>query len=157
MSAIDRLEELLREAEEKAENLEEKLHSINSWAEYKWTIHSQIENDALPVPRIEMQWDDVSGNWYERTCTTSIIYPHFLGYSVKVPIDRTKVSGGKLNCAPDPTDFPFRQGAHFCHEAKVFGWPAFIRIGSTVWRYIGRDEEKCPIVSRLDTDGASVK
>ena len=130
MNAIERLEELLDEKDAKINELCEQIETFENDREWKWAKHHTIENDLLPVPRLELRWSNIED--YEKTCTYSIVYKHLLGFSVQIPLGQTKVSG-RMKDFDNVEDWkPFRDGAHFGNEMKQLNLPGFVVIGDEI-------------------------
>lgn len=124
-TAIERLERELNDRDIKIEELQEQIDGMKAHATWGWARHTMIEADAdpLPVPRLQIEAFNTSGDWYIAEWVYSMVYVHLLGHHVVVPLGHTRQTGGR---GPrDASDLPFRDGAHIRHEAKAFGWPAF--------------------------------
>lgn len=150
MTAVERLEALLDEKDQELAELQEQIQKQEDWMTWAWARHTQIDDDPLPTPRLEMEAVNDDGSWYVTTFRTSIVFKHFLGHSVRIPIDFTKRTGGR-NQAPSPSDWPWRQGAHFAHESQFFGWPAYVRIEDRLWLYKGRAEDRTPVMEEVSS------
>lgn len=128
---IAKLKREVRRAEERAEGLERQLDTNT----LGWSRHREWTEEDLPVPRLEMHWERTSEDGYERVALYVLVYRHFLdgcGDKPKieaVPMGLTRVSGGH-NRTPwfwnGAIETPFRDGAHFKHDAKHLGLPAFV-------------------------------
>lgn len=125
-TAIERLESALNERDYKIEDLQQEIDGLKEFATWAWSRHTTIEakDDPLPVPRLQIEVFNVSGDWYVSEWVYSMVYEHLLGHHVIVPMGHTKQTGGRGG-PRDVADLPFRDGAHIRHEAKAFGWPAF--------------------------------
>lgn len=123
---LERLERELNDADADREKLQEELDSLKEYATWAWARHKQIEKEAdpLPVPRLQIEGVNVSGDWYVTDWIYSMVYEHLLGHYCIVPLGHTRSTGGGRR-PPDADYTPFRDGAHIRHEAKTFGWPAF--------------------------------
>ena len=123
---LERLERELNNADIEREKLQEELDGLKAHATWGWSRHTQIESadDNLPVPRLQIEAFNTSGDWYVTEWVYSMVYEHLLGHHVVVPMGHTKQTGGRGR--HDSVErLPFRDGAHIRHEAKAFGWPAF--------------------------------
>lgn len=125
MTIIERLERDLNNADADREKLQDELDGLKEHATWGWSRHTQIEaaDDKLPVPRLQIEAINASGNWYVTEWIYSMVYEHLLGHHVVVPLGHTRQTGG--SGIRNTEHLPFRDGAHIRHEAKVFGWPAF--------------------------------
>lgn len=88
-------------------------------------------DDLLPAPRLELIATNAGDDWRETDWLYSMVYPHFLGHRVRVPLGYTRQRsgrGGKRTLY----DTPFRDGAHFQHDARTFGWPAYVIVDGEV-------------------------
>lgn len=134
MTEIERLMELLEEKDQKIAELEgdvreatEKEEERQRWAETFWTRHVKLEDDGgLPVPRLEIRWerDDVARSGYQWRANYNLVYRHFLGDIIAVPLGRTMV-GCEHPVRNGKIDTPFRDGAHIRHDAAQLGLPAY--------------------------------
>lgn len=135
-TALDRLNEILDQrdnelsaARERIKELEQMLHGAeNGWSAHRETAKEQ----SLPVPRLEMEISrtgEMSMEWEYR-----LIMRHLLGHCVIVPLGHTRSTGSLQSWPPrDKAEdgsaklrLPFRDGAHFNHDAQAFGCPAFV-------------------------------
>ncbi len=93
---------------------------------WRWARHAELPKDQLlPVPRLEIWYDANESDDYNRVWIYRMVYRHFLGHCVAVPLGCTKQGGGRES--DDLLDYiPFRDGAHINHDARVFGWPMYI-------------------------------
>lgn len=126
MTVIERLEQDLNNADAEREKLQEELDGLKEHATWGWSRHTEIAagNDKLPVPRLQMTAINVSGDWYVTDFISSMVYKHFLGHHVIVPIGHTRRTGGSGGSFDGR--LPFRDGAHIKHDARMFNWPAFL-------------------------------
>lgn len=126
--AADRLASQLEEADERIMELENEVERFKDAR--PWTEHEDVENDNLnlPVPRLEMLWEHGEFRYgYQYRCKYRMVYRHFLGQCVAVPLGETLV-GTKLQ--PDhygEINIPFRDGAHIKSEARSLNLPAYVR------------------------------
>ncbi len=131
MNAIERLEKLLDEKDNEIETLSDKIQELEDHSEYDWAWarHFKIETDeiGLPIPRLELRCEKLDDGWYNFEWLYGIVYRHFLGHGMFIPLGLTKVGGlGKPPIYEDGTIMtPFREGAHFRHDAKHFGMPIY--------------------------------
>ena len=130
MNAIERLEELLDEKDSEIDRLHDEIEALESDRTWKWTLHSSIEDDPLPVPRLELRWSNIED--HEKICTYSLVYKHLLGESITVPLGQTKVSGRMLSFENIEAWKPFRDGAHFYNEMEQLNLPGFVVIGDKI-------------------------
>lgn len=126
---LDNKDDDIRALQKRVEGLEQMLRG----AESGWAMHRDAPAEqVLPVPRLEVEikrTGHLSMEWEYR-----LVMRHFLGHCVVVPLGHTRSTGG----TPDPwpprerqqdgtvrMQLPFRDGCHFNHDAKAFGWPAY--------------------------------
>lgn len=130
LMVIQRLERLLDERDKEVERLENRLQEWTEKDEVdpNWWRHKEIEKiDYLPVPRLQMELvENVEGR-YEYKWVYGIVYRHFLGHHVLVPLGITFTSGNIPS-----NDLPFRDGAHLRADADHFNFPVFVLRGGTV-------------------------
>jgi hypothetical protein len=140
-TAIERLEGLLNEKDAEIENLskqvedlEERIRGIRSgWMEHKELPRTQ----TLPVPRLEMLYEPIHG-WSDYETIYQLVYRHFLGHCVAIPLGRTSINSSSWKNAEPPMDelgrphLPFRDGAHIKSDAKHLNVPAFVILGDKV-------------------------
>ena len=97
--------------------------------EWKWCIHSEVDNGngSLPIPRLECRAKSMSGEWGNYTWEYSLIYQHFLGHFVKIPLGLTTCQSGKGNppVRGATIDGPFRESAHIKSDSEELKLPAF--------------------------------
>lgn len=131
-TAIERLEHLLNEKDaelRKYRDAEEKAADRDAWI---WTSHEWIpaEEDPLPTPRLQMECRARSDEWFSRDWWYFIVYKHFLGDHVFVPIGHTRQDGGRHKPIFHRTDLPFRDGVHLEHDAEntFSNWPVYVVI-----------------------------
>lgn len=126
-AAEDRLAQELEEAECKIRELEREIERLKDLR--PWTEHGTVEDDGLPVPRLEMAWEKGSFRSYQYRCQYRLVYRHLLNHIESVPLGETLVGGHT-----DPDGYkglkmilPFRDGAHIKSDAKHLNLPAFVR------------------------------
>jgi hypothetical protein len=135
MTAEERLQELLDCKDVEIDELQEKLCKAEERAEsnHKWTVHVEAETDdrpELPVPRLEMRWEDLGewgdGSGYHTHVRYDLVYRHYLGHIVRVPIGSTRTSD-KIDavCRSGSIGLPYRDGAHILHDMGHLQLPAF--------------------------------
>lgn len=99
-------------------------------------MHTEREEHThdLPVPRLEMRCVPYyEGTWSTQLWTYCLVYRHFLGHLVWIPLGETRRTGGMLREAPPALDdLPFRDGAHIRHDAGLLSLPAFVVIEDRV-------------------------
>lgn len=137
MSTEDRLQELLDLKDRELDGLREALAKYEEPREWRWMMHTDRQEDThdLPVPRLEMTCEPVyEGLWSVQTWTYCLVYRHFLGHLVWVPLGETKRTGGSMDVPPMLDDLPFRDGAHIRHDSVTLNLPAFVVIGDRTQR-----------------------
>ena len=137
MSTQDRLQELLDIKDREIDELREKLAEYEEPTEWRWMMHTDRKDDThdLPVPRLEMRCEPVyEDTWSAQTWTYCIVYRHFLGHLVWVPMGQTKRTGNRMDEPPMLDDLPFRDGAHIKHDSTALNLPAFVVIGERTQR-----------------------
>ena len=148
--ALERLEELLDLKDEEIERLQEQLSAAEQRAEanHRWTTHIEVPTDNhpdLPLPRLELLWDDLGergdGEGYATQIRYDLVYRHYRGHIEHVPMGSSRTSAriekvtqyGKI-------DLPYRDGAHILYDMAHLGIPAFAIIGARIdqltWDYI---------------------
>lgn len=146
MKAIERLEKLLDEQEEKISELNKKIETLER--DQAWTAHQEgDQSDNLPVPRLEMRAVQIE-EWYQYAWEYSLVYRHLLGDIIAVPMGRSTSSGG-ANYAPDTfqgvydpnCSGPFRDGVHIWNDSKCLNLPAFLIVEDRISVY-ATDEQK---------------
>jgi len=127
MKAIERLEQLLDEKDGELEELQKKLDDIEDRDKWSWCKHSIIEDegDGLPVPRLEIRHESLSEDGYLSEWRYSLIYKHFLGHLVCVPLGHTGRQGSSIVIDRNGNlMLPFRDGAHIASDSQTMGIPA---------------------------------
>ena len=126
MTAIERLQELLNEADEKIDRLRDERDSLRGVIDGLrdgWCRHTMIDPDpAMPVPRLEIAYEQHK-EWFSYTATYRMVMVHLLGHHVAIPLGQTKVNGGSGK--PPSEHLPFRDGAHAAHDSVHLGLPLF--------------------------------
>jgi len=155
-----RLQELLDKKDEEIEELERKLAKYQEEEEYEaeeaawsWTVHTILEKDdaVLPVPRLELRWESLDEQGYNRICQYSLVYEHLLGDIIKIPMGRTRVGGSRDTVIDDgmhngeqrrqpSIDTPFRDGGHITNDSRKLKLPAFIIAEGKVQELIPRED-----------------
>ena len=126
---LDRKDEEIWELQKKVEEFEEKEAFDQRQRDWGWIEHKVLEEDdvLLPVPRLELRWS-VSENGYNKWCEYALVYQHFLGEIIRVPLGMTKQSGNapiRYDSGPN-LDLPYRDGTHIRSDAKQLSLPAFV-------------------------------
>jgi predicted RNase H-like nuclease (RuvC/YqgF family) len=135
-TAIERLEEQLNDKDMYISNLEreiEELKQLNDEKAWFWTKHTKSkETEGLPIPRLEIRWrqEDIDGyNW---VAAYNLVYRHFTGDVVVVPVGATKVGGGRsptfdytAGAEGEVVSTPFRDGVHIAHDMRELKLPGF--------------------------------
>lgn len=141
-TAIERLEELLNEKDDELEQLRDKLEYTEAalrGVRDGWTVHQDIDGpQTLPVPRLELVYEQSDRGWGEYTIKYRLVFRHFCGPFIGIPISHTKISGGP-GAEPPPISngkirLPRRDGMHIRHDARHFNLPAFAVLGDRVER-----------------------
>lgn len=129
--AADKLAELLEEKEQELESLQKEVDDAKDNEIWRWARHEDIhEEQTLPVPRLEMWLNPYESDDYNRLWIYRMIHRHLLGHCVAIPMGCTKqTGGGDMELLHH---LPFRDGAHIKHDARAFGWPAFMVRGGEV-------------------------
>lgn len=138
MTIEERLNEQLNEREAEIsrlcaqiEGLENKLDAISNG----WRVGEVLPGEqALPVPRLEIVWQTRHGDWVECEAAYRLVYRHFLGHIVTLPIGLTRRSGGPGDrpVRGGVVETPYREGSHIRHDAAHLGLPAFAICEGTV-------------------------
>lgn len=129
--AAERLAAQLEEAERRIAELEEENEFLRDTL--PWTEHSELESDdsGLPVPRLELVWEEGSfPRGYNFRCIYRLVYRHFLGHIVLVPLSETLRGGAYPPDHYDLIETPFRDSVHARSDAEQLGIPAFVRFGN---------------------------
>lgn len=125
---LEALESDLREAEEARDGFERQLETGTlGWSHPReWTV--AVGGVDLPVPRIEMRWSTTSTDGYETVALYVLVHRHFLDDIVATPLGQTRRNSGRVDSflMGGDLDLPFRDGAHFAHDARHLGLRAFI-------------------------------
>lgn len=138
MKAIERLEELLNQKDAEIEKLSEELGKAKDELYYlsHWTKHSEGKESDLPVPRLQIRFCDNAADsrqeWDEYKWDYKLIYRHFLGHIVEVPLGRTTTSGVRGVSEDDDCPLPFRDGAHIANDSQTLKLPAYAIFGKKV-------------------------
>jgi hypothetical protein len=107
-----------------------------------WQKHREYETDPypeLPTPRLEIRWVDQEADvdGYTVRAEYSLVYRHFLGQTVFVPLGITRSTGTAADRAKwEEVDLPFRDGCHFANEANQLRLPAFAIAADKVTRFV---------------------
>lgn len=97
--------------------------------DWEWSRHKSLKEnpDNLPVPRLEMRWEQLSDDGYIQRWSYCLIYRHTLGHLIAVPLGETRTQGGRgeppIHAGKLQT--PFRDGVHICNDTMQLGIPAF--------------------------------
>lgn len=139
-NAVERLEELLHTKDREIERLEEQVHELKNAADFEeryrvwfWTKHSKSEEkEGLPVPRLEIRWRKEDGDGYNWVAAYNLVYRHYLGDVMAVPLGATKVGGQRsptfdyvTMTESSKVETPFRDGVHIMHDMRELRLPGF--------------------------------
>lgn len=96
-----------------------------------WKRHRKLtnaENLDLPVPRLEIRYSSAADGLAAKY---SLVYEHFLGHLMQIPIGLTMCGGGHLKSkGEDYLELPFREGAHIASDMLQLGLPGYIINGA---------------------------
>lgn len=109
----ERLNGELNAAESKIEELKSELSNIKYEDAWKWRHIVTIEENELPIPRLEMRISEIDN--YNTAVTYGLVKRHTLGHIEFVPFNSTKVGNcvGKFDDNKYFKDYlPFRDGVH---------------------------------------------
>jgi hypothetical protein len=132
MKAIERLEQLLNDADERNIKLEEELESMRYRLESeRWELARDTTDDTT-LPRLEFAWTPSKHDgWRDYKVEYRLVRAHLLGHAVITPLGCTTSRGG-MDIAPWVTStcsglpsLPFRDGAHAHHDAVHLGLPLY--------------------------------
>lgn len=121
-TALDELDQILDEKNEKIRTLEDKIERMEYRDEWHWRQFrtlSDDENLGLPIPRLEIRHRKVSP--YTTFVDYGIVYRHLLGEIMFVPLSCTKTSG-----YTEPLQTPFRDGAHILNDMFELNLRGFV-------------------------------
>lgn len=150
LTAVQRLEELLNERDERIAELEAKLDEEEEERDdraWMWTKHSKSEEkESLPVPRLEIRWTP-EGRFpgYNWLASYNLVYQHLLGHVMVVPLGSTKQGGGDARgpVRDGKVETPFRDGVHIMHDAWALRLPAYAICGGVVTKVEpGTDQQR---------------
>lgn len=136
MKTVDRLEELLALKDEELDALREKLAAYEEPREWRWTQHTEYEPEddipGLPVPRLQLTCKNLydEDNWSVQQWYYGLVYQHFVGHMVYVPLGESRRTGGSMR-PPGMDDLP-RMGTDMKHDAAKLNLPAFCIINGKV-------------------------
>jgi hypothetical protein len=153
-AALERLENLLSEKEDEADELRGKLAVYEEGEAWSWTRHRVVSADPspkLPVPRLEIRYSALDGDpdGYNGRALYCLVYRHYTHGTgglkcddskdciVFVPIGETRCGGGARPLEPREAQGsgglfagrsygPHRDGAHIRHEMRELKLPGFI-------------------------------
>ena len=130
ITAIEVLEEKITTLQERVWELEEENEKLEAYAKAKaWSRPREIEEIALPVPRLQIQlienseWD---WDWFY-----SLVYRHTTGELLAVPMGETNSSGSHKNELQSLSfedvmfALPFRDGVHIRRDAAQLNLEAY--------------------------------
>lgn len=125
-TVADVLASLLEEKTRAFDELQESWDAEHEYHKWLWTRHVELPKDqSLPTPRLELWFDLQNSDSHNKIIVYRMVYAHFLGHCVAVPLGCTKVSGGPVGMRLID-EIPLRDGAHIMHDAVSFGWPAYM-------------------------------
>ncbi len=152
--ALEKLETIIEEQEEQISKLE----SIISYHErcMNWMLHRIIKEkdvaekyagyDELPYPRLEMQINPLREGWYEVEYIYGLVYKHFDGTLLWIPIGRTTSSGNQeklkkpLSELSSVEKYPLRDGLHIRTEMRLFNLRGFLLCNGQIEEIDNGDE-----------------
>lgn len=89
------------------------------------------DDGVLPVPRLELEWECQDKDWQAFVVRYRLVYKHYLGAIISVPLSYTRVGQHADNTPwrsrykPGTLELPMREGCHIMHDAAQFGIPAY--------------------------------
>lgn len=92
----------------------------------------------LPTPRLELRATVIEQDGYDWLWEYSLIYRHFLGDEIRIPMGTTRQGGGHHRGFRTLDDLPIRDGAHFMHDVKEFNCRGFVFVNN---KCIGSDSD----------------
>jgi hypothetical protein len=144
---LERLEQLLDEKDSKIEELQRELDELKDEEDknWGWARHRTLKEnpEGLPVPRLEIRWHKLSDDGYLARWDYALIYKHFLGHILFIPLGQTSIQGGRGEPPiynGDEIQLPFRDGPHICHDAMHLNIPAFAICEGRIW-ILSMDED----------------
>lgn len=131
MTPEERLADLLDQKDAEIEKLEYRISELEEDAElsFEWQKHRMIEENDLPVPRLEIKLS-CNDNGFKKRWEYGFVYRHTLDDIIFVPMGVTTLSGG--NALGDVKDvhaeLPYRDGAHIRYDSAHLNLPAFATV-----------------------------
>ncbi len=138
MNTTERLEELLNQKDDEIKKLSDELFELKDQEEADWRwARPRILNEnveGLPIPRMEIRYVCTSERRYNYRWEYCMIYRHFAGHLVAIPLGVTQVGGSsdRLPIGADGIETPFRDGVHIVEDAKQIGIPACAIVEGTI-------------------------
>jgi hypothetical protein len=131
MSTEAYLTELLDQKNAQLEELQDRYDELEGELERykfaKWWMHSETKEDqALPVPRLELRLVKSSDDWYEREWYYNLVHSSYHGSTITVPFGHCRVTGGGFNIDHLVNEIPSRMGACVRKDMEELNLPAFI-------------------------------
>lgn len=128
-TTVERLQELLDANEEKNAELQNRVRDLErliDGAPDGWRFGDEPLDDTgrMPVPRLELAYFQLHGDWREYKVVYRLVYRHLLGQLTAIPLGVTTSRSG-LDAKPAEFDLPYRDGAHARHDAEHLGLPLF--------------------------------
>ena len=137
---IEILEKTIKKQEVKIKELKEAIDSYERGKDFM--VHRVINEkeksklypsyDKLPLPRLEMQINPITKNWYQIEWIYGIVYKHYNDTLLFIPLAQTTGTGDfskflkATTRISDSNNLPFRDGLHIRTEMKLFGLRGFV-------------------------------
>lgn len=142
LTALERLEHQLNEKDAEIERLQDEAQKARDAKAWDWLRPQLLDSDpnpSLPLPRLEIRYEELDDDQYNWQADYCLYLPHLLPGKVQVvPIGSTRIGGGgpprREVAGSHAGKFygPIRDGAHIRHDMVTLGLPAFIIVGDDV-------------------------
>jgi hypothetical protein len=133
LKRLDERDDELERVKDKLRGFEQDDRWRREWVRNSWTIHQDVEELGLPVPRLQFRWLEAGARRW--ACYYELVYRHLLGDVIGVPLGYTTVT-----CRQTPElsngnlDMPFRDSAHAKSDAEQLGLEIYVVFGEQVRR-----------------------
>lgn len=141
--AMSHVAKLLEKSEAERKRLAKKCNRLLKRAKHSWARHRSHKKDTfgggvLPVPRLQMTYRDLRGDWSYFEVRYALFTKHFQGFFVEIPLGVTRIGPGTPYGGPKDHNgklySPFRDGVHLHHDTEHLGLSAFRIWGEIVER-----------------------
>lgn len=121
MAISEELREMFEDKDYQIDALENEVRELREAVKgkYDWLLHREGEEGELPVPRLEIRWEEE--DLYRSVARYDLVKRHHLGHLDRIPLGCTKTGSIEKGL-----ELPFRDGVHIKADMKHLGLPGYV-------------------------------